>query len=126
MFVLDTAALIFWTLDPERLSAKARQAIETADRLVVSSISIWEIGIKVKRGRLDIPISIDKYADRLNQLEKLDFIPVDVNTWLENLSLKWEHKDPADRTIVATAQILDAPLVTSDRNIIQFYNNTIW
>ena len=126
MVVLDTSALIYWTLNPERLSSTARQAIENADRLVVSSISIWEIGIEVKRGRLEIPISIEEYADRLVQLDELDILPVDLPTWLGNLSLNWEHKDPADRTIVATAQILDAPLVTSDKKIAHFYNKTVW
>ena len=94
--------------------------------MVVTSISIWEIGIKVKRGRLDIPISIEEYADRLDQLDKLDILPVDLRARLENLSLEWEHKDPIDRTLAATAQILNAPLITSDKQILQFYNNTIW
>ena len=126
MVVLDTSALIYWTLDPLRLSLTVRQAIENADRLVVSSISIWEIGIKVKRGRLEIPISMEEYADQLVQLDKLDILPVDLRSWLGNLSLNWEHKDPADRTIMATAQILDALLVTSDKKIAHFYNETIW
>lgn len=126
MVVLDTSALIFLTLDPGRLSSPGRRAIENAGRLVVSSISIWEIGIKVKRGRLELPISIDEYAGRLEQLDKFEILPVDVRTWLENLSLDWEHRDPADRTIVATAQILDAALVTSDKKIAKFYRKTIW
>jgi PIN domain nuclease of toxin-antitoxin system len=126
VLVLDTSALIFWTLDPERLSSKGHRAIENADRLVVSSISIWEIGIKVHRGRLNLPISIEEYAGRLEQLDKFEIVPVDVRTWLENLSLDWEHRDPADRTIVATAQILGAALVTPDIRIAQFYNQTIW
>jgi PIN domain nuclease of toxin-antitoxin system len=87
---------------------------------------IWEIGIEVKRGRLNLPISIEEYAGRLEQLDKLEILPVDVKTWLENLSLDWEHRDPADRTIVATAQILNAGLVTSEKRIAQFYNQTIW
>jgi PIN domain nuclease of toxin-antitoxin system len=126
MVVLDTSALIYWTLDPGRLSSTAHGAIENADRLVVSAISIWEIGIKAKRGRLDIHISIEKYADRLEQLDKLEILPVDVKTWLENLSLEWEHRDPADRTIVATARLLNSPLVTSDEIITRFYIDTIW
>ena len=52
MIVLDTSALLFWTLDPAQLTPAAAQAIEQADRIVVSSISIWEIALKVKRGSL--------------------------------------------------------------------------
>ena len=58
MIVLDTSALIFWTLDPERLSQTAARTISDADRIALSSISIWEIGIKVQKERLSLPVSI--------------------------------------------------------------------
>jgi len=126
MVVLDTSALLYWTLDPDQLSLTARRTIEQADRLVISSISVWEIALKVKRGKLDIPLSIIDYAERLQRLETLEILPVDVQTWLENLGLDWEHRDPADRTIVAIATRLACPLVTSDRVVADFYRETIW
>jgi PIN domain nuclease of toxin-antitoxin system len=126
MVVLDTSAVLYWTLDPERLSSAARRAIEDADRLVISSISVWEIGLKVKRGKLAIPLSISEYADRLERLDRLEILPVDMRTWLENLALNWEHRDPADRTIVATARLLGCPLIASDRSIAGFYEETVW
>lgn len=126
MIVLDTSALLYWTLDPKQLSSTASQAIEEADRLIVSSISVWEIGLKVKRRKLTIPISMPEYVNRLNRLERLEIVPVDVRTWLENLALGWEHRDPADRTIVATARLLGCPLVASDRQIAAFYDETVW
>jgi PIN domain nuclease of toxin-antitoxin system len=126
MVVLDTSAVLYWTLDPERLSSAARRAIEDADRLVISSISVWEIGLKVKRGRLTIPLSISEYADRLERLGRLEILPVDMRTWLENLALNWGHRDPADRTIVAMARLLGCPLIASDRTIAEFYEETVW
>jgi PIN domain nuclease of toxin-antitoxin system len=53
-------------------------------------------------------------------------IPVDETIWMENLSLDWEHKDPADRTIVATAHLRKLPIITTDRRIKDLYPNTIW
>jgi PIN domain nuclease of toxin-antitoxin system len=126
MVVLDTSALLYWTLDPDQLSAAAGRAIEDADRLVISSISVWEIGLKVKRGKLTLPLSMPEYVDRLDRLDKLEILPVDVRTWLENLDLDWEHRDPADRTVVATARLLGCPLIASDRRIISFYKETVW
>ena len=126
MVVLDTSALLYWTLDPDQLSLAARRTIEQADRLVISSISVWEIALKVKRGKLDIPLSIIDYAERLQRLETLEILSLDVQTWLENLDLDWEHRDPADRTIVAIATRLACPLVTSDRVVADFYRETIW
>jgi PIN domain nuclease of toxin-antitoxin system len=126
MIVLDTSALIYWTLDPDRLSGKAKEAIDGDYKMAINSISVWEIGLKVKHGKLQLPLSIAKYADKLQHLDRLEIIDVDVSIWLENLALEWEHRDPADRTIVATAQLLGCPLVTSDRAIASFYKDTIW
>ena len=126
MIVLDTSALLYWTLDPAQLSPDARHAIDRANRILVSSISIWEIALKVKRGKLEIPVSIKDYAERLQRLDGLEILPLDVQTWLENLELPWEHRDPADRIIVALAQRFACPLATSDRVIADYYPQAIW
>jgi PIN domain nuclease of toxin-antitoxin system len=126
LIVLDTSVLIYWNLDPVKLTEAAEQAIKEADQIIVSSISIWEMGLKANRGRLELPLSIAEYTQRLQKLERLEITPVDVNIWLENLSLNWGHRDPADRTIVATASLLNCPLVTSDRTIRAFYKQSIW
>jgi PIN domain nuclease of toxin-antitoxin system len=126
MIVLDTSALLYWTLDPQQLSPAARQAIDLADRCIVSSISVWEIALKVKRGRLVLPLSILDYVSRLSSLARLEILAVDVQTWLDNLELDWDHHDPADRTIVAIATRLACPLVTSDRMIGEYYPGSIW
>ena len=126
MIVLDTSALIFWTLDRARLSEPAAQVISSTDRIALSSISIWEIGIKVKRERLFIPVSIQEFTDKLETIDRVDILPVDVPTWIKNIELDWDHRDPADRTIVATASLHACPLVTSDSAIRAFYSQTIW
>ncbi len=126
MVVLDTSALIFWTLDRNRLSQIAAHAIADADRIALSSISIWEVGIKVKHGKLSLPVSIREFTDTLEHIDRLDILPVDVQTWIKNLELNWNHRDPADRTIVATASLHTCPLVTSDAAIGAFYSQTIW
>lgn len=126
MIVLDTSALLYWTLDPDQLSLNARLAIEQADRILMSSISVWEIALKVKRQKLVLPLSVSDYVARLQQLEVLEILPVDVQTWLDNLELPWEHRDPADRTIVALAARLGCPLITSDRVIAEYFKQTVW
>ena len=126
MVLLDTSALIFWTLDQERLSSAAAQAIADADRIVLSAISIWEVGIKVKKEQLVIPVSIREFTDRLEQVDRVEILPVCVRTWIRNLELAWDHRDPADRTVVATASLNACPIVTSDAIIQAYYAQTIW
>ncbi|MBI2601679.1 MAG: type II toxin-antitoxin system VapC family toxin [Deltaproteobacteria bacterium] len=126
--LLDTCGLLWWTLDPDQLSHEALKACEKMERGegFVSSISLWELSIKVKNKKLDMGISIEKYVDKLYQLGYLKILPVDEKVWLKNLSLPWSHRDPADRTIVATAKIRNYGLVTSDKRIRKFYEKCIW
>ncbi len=124
--VLDTSALIYWTLAPDNLTDIARRAIDEADQIILSAISLWEIGLKAKQGRIELPLEIVEYAEKVQRLRGVSVKPVDVATWLKNLDLEWAHRDPADRTIVATAVLHDCPLISSDRLIKQFYSQTIW
>jgi PIN domain nuclease of toxin-antitoxin system len=126
MIVLDTSALLFWTLDPAQLSRLANQEIAKTDRILISSISVWEIGLKVKRGKLHMPLSVPEYVERLQKLDRLEILPVDIQGWLDNLELSWEHRDPADRTIVALAERLDCPLITSDQRMAGYYPKVVW
>jgi PIN domain nuclease of toxin-antitoxin system len=128
MVLLDTCALLWWTLDPEKLSPKAAKV---CDRIatkggVVSSISIWEIGIKIKKGELEIGLPLEDYVGRLKQLSGLEIVPVDEIIWMRGLDLDWKHRDPADRTIVATASLRKIPIVTCDEDIQKFYRRVIW
>lgn len=125
--LLDTCTLLWWTLDPEQLSAKAAAACNKIEVSTgyVSSVSVWEIGIKIKNQQLNIGMTIERYAKLLDEIPGLVILPVDLSQWIKSLSLNWEHKDPADRLIVATAQIKDLYLVTNDKIIVDFYSRCI-
>ncbi|MCP4424083.1 MAG: type II toxin-antitoxin system VapC family toxin [Chloroflexi bacterium] len=126
MVVLDTSTILFWIGEPKKLSSAAIKTIAEADRLLISSISVWEIGVKMRKGRLVLPRPLSELVDRLQRAPNVEILPVDVPTWMENVALDWSHKDPADRTIVATAVLNTCPLITSDRVIRAFYENAIW
>jgi len=126
--VLDTCVLLWWTLEPDRLSTEAARLCGEIPRTgaMISTISLWEIGIKSKRGLLDIGMDWRRYFDLVAELEGLTIVPVTDRIWRENLDLAWDHADPADRTIVATARLYDDILVTADRKILEFYPEGRW
>ncbi len=115
MIVLDTHALLWWALDPDRLSQVAIARIREMERHggFASAISIWEIGVKVQRGKLDLGISIEDFSSRIDK-SAIVLLAVDTATWLRSLELAWDHRDPADRVIVATALMQGVPLLTAD------------
>ena len=128
MPLLDTCALLWYTLDYEKLSAKAKLECEQIPKGggIVSAITIWEIGLKIKNGKLDINTNIEDFVYRLRKMGSIEIVSVDETIWLKNLALDWSHKDPADRTIVATAIIKNLPIITSDKIISDFYDDVIW
>lgn len=128
MILLDTCALLWWTLSPEQLSERAQVVCDRIheDGAFLSSISIWEIGIKVKKGSLSLGIGLEGYVSRLKRLGVLEIIPVDEDIWVRNIALDWDNRDPADRTIVATAMMQGLSIVTKDDRIARYYDEVIW
>lgn len=127
--VLDTCALIWWSLDPEMLSSSAHNLcdiMEEEKNGLVASISLWEIALKVKRGKLDLGVDLKSYVNTLFRSDVIQIIPIDVNLWIDSVNLDWQHKDPADRVIVALAQKYQAQLITKDELISRFYSLTVW
>ena len=105
--VLDTCALIWWSLDPEKLSQSAKDACQQMEQEkngLVPSTAIWEIAIKIKNHKLDLGVSIDDYIATLKKSKVIRIVPIDEDIWLESVKLEWEHRDPADRVVVAVAK----------------------
>ncbi len=131
MIILDTHALVWWVGDPEKLSPGARKAIEEAaeqDRILVSSISAWEISLLVEKGRLELALSPQEWLEKCEALPFLDFVPVDNRIALLSTRLTgFPHRDPVDRIIIATAITLGASIVTKDEKIRAYPQvKTIW
>jgi PIN domain nuclease of toxin-antitoxin system len=126
MLVLDTCALLWHTLDPARLSDAAISAISQADTILVSSVSLWEIARMEQKGEIELPMELDEYARLLEQVEQYRILPVEKAHWLAAARLNWEHQDPVDRLIVATAELYRSGLVTSDPRMLQWYQAGIW
>ena len=128
MVVLDTCALFWWVALPDRLSDRARSVCSEMEAKggVASSISFWEIGIKLKKGKLKLGVPFETFWNRVQSTGVLDIVPVDLEIWKANLALDWDNRDPADRTIVATAKLRNLPIMTSDKAISAFYPDIVW
>jgi PIN domain nuclease of toxin-antitoxin system len=124
--LLDTSVLLYWTLDPARLSYSARQELDAADIRLVLTVSLWEIALKASRSRLELPLETDVYRSRLERVQGLDIVPLDAETAVHGARLDWDHPDPVDRWIVACAHRLHVPLLTSDATIRAFSSRAVW
>jgi PIN domain nuclease of toxin-antitoxin system len=122
LILLDTHALLWWALDPAQLAAKAGAVLEEIEKRggFASAISIWELGVKIQRGKLEMGLGIEEFTRRVEQSATVELVPVDTTIWLRSLALPWGHRDPADRVIVATALIKGVPLLTRDAVMHEF------
>jgi PIN domain nuclease of toxin-antitoxin system len=119
MILLDTHALLWWALDPDQLSEVARNRLAQMEVHggYASAISIWEIAVKLKRGKLEMPITAEEFSRRIESSGVVELLAVDAATWLRSVALPWDHRDPADRVIVATAQARGLPLLSKDARL---------
>lgn len=101
-YLLDTHALLWVIGDSKQLSKKVIEIIENQDnRILVSSISLWEISLKFRLGKLSL--SGIKPEDILSYLEKLNINSIELSPEEALLYHKLKesfHKDPFDRMII--------------------------
>jgi PIN domain nuclease of toxin-antitoxin system len=122
MIVLDTHIWIGYIDDPESLPKPALDVIRGGREPVgISSISVWEVFMLERKGRLELRIPVGIWLEKCERLALFPFVPVD-NT-IARLAVELPepmHTDPADRIIVATALSLGATLVTKDRKLLTY------
>lgn len=127
--VLDTGALLWSILAPEHLSARASRALtDESARVFVSPISCAEIACGVERSRISLDRHWKSWFRHFIQLNGWQLVDIDLKIVEEAYSLpEYANRDPADRIIVATARILQCPVVTADRRIRDYAHvDTTW
>jgi PIN domain nuclease of toxin-antitoxin system len=93
--------------------------------LLVSDMSVWEIGTKAAKGKLSLSPSVSAWIERASEQPGFAFAPVDRTTLLASTQLPGAiHGDPVDRILIATAAGAGVPLVTADGAIIDYAANT--
>jgi len=113
--LLDTHALLWWLNDDEKLGARTRGLIgDPANDVFVSTVSLWEITVKLRIGKLDADIT-----EVLGILPEQGFQRLDIaDSHLVALAaLPIHHRDPFDHLLMAQAVAEDAHFVSEDQNV---------
>lgn len=104
------------------MKVDARHAIESADRVVVSAVSGWELAIKIRAGRLRLEMPFSRIVEASGFQE----LPVTLEHTERLTALPMHHGDPFDRMLVAQAQAEGLTLVSHDRALEPYGVPVIW
>ncbi len=128
MSLLDTHSWVWWVDDPKKLSARARQAVESADELGVCAISCWEVAMLVRKGRLALDRDPLLWVHQALALPRVFLVELSPEIAVRAASFGDDFQgDPADRMIVASAVHLQTKLITKDQRIRSYHGvETVW
>ena len=125
--LLDTHALL-WAMDaPERLSRHAREVLTDSENQVsVSSVSLWEIAIKVSVGRLALAPDWAELIESARLALRARWLLLNPRHCHEVAALPWHHRDPFDRMLIAQAATEGMILVSCDENVRKYEVDVLW
>ena len=126
MILLDTYVLIWARVDPDRLPVPALDAVRAADRLAIADITLWEIAMLVRKGRVALEEPLDRYLTDVAAAVTVLPITAAVAAVVGALAEDFPTRDPADRLVYATAQVHGLPLVSADRPLRTYDPSIIW
>jgi PIN domain nuclease of toxin-antitoxin system len=124
VLVADTQILVWYVREPSRLTTSAVEALQTAtangDLIGVSAFSIVELVYATEKATN--PISLDDLtaikAVLSDPESPFQIVEVDDEIAFRVASVpRVSNADPGDRIIVAIAEVLGLPLVSSDSKI---------
>jgi PIN domain nuclease of toxin-antitoxin system len=123
--LLDTHIALWLEGGHERLLPVTRELLDNCWRgggtICLSAVSVWEIAMLVDARRVNFRIPIERWVDRFLDRPGTAVIPLDHLAAARSYRLhRLEHRDPADRLLIATAIELACPLVSYDDRIARF------
>lgn len=125
--LVDTHTFLWALLNDHRLSAKAKQILRSdVNELVFSLVSLWEIAIKIKTGKLNTIGSSVAYLRDEMAAYGMELLPIRYEHILQLESLPHHHNDPFDRLLIAQAATESLPILTADEKFKQYDVKVIW
>lgn len=127
IYLLDTAPLLWLVMEPERLSAAARELWQRRDTFVAASaVSYWEIVIKSAKGKLPIADPVGWWEQRIVPFLDLEVVAIRESHITELTRLPDIHADPFDRMLIAQARSENMVLVSSDEYMARYPIQVVW
>ena len=126
--LLDTHAFLWWIADDPSLSVAAREVIaDGSNDVYLSAVSVWEIAIKARVGRLTVfSEDLDRFIERHVRESSFLPLPITLAHSAKIHALSNHHRDPFDQMLVAQSLIEGFPIISFDKMIHSYDVDVIW
>ena len=128
-YLIDSHVWLWAASEPHKLSSKATKIMRDPDcKLALSMASVWEIAIKVSKGKLNLSSTdnIDRVVLNVNADLGVSLLSISLEHIHQTHQLPWLHKDPFDRMLIAQAHTLNIPIITADPHFKAYTIETVW
>jgi len=117
--IVDTHYLIWDLMGHKRFTKEVENyLVKNEGNCYISSISFWEVGMLVGKGRLSMAVSVDQFFEDI--LRKRSYKVLPITPEIGDITRRFSsivNGDPADRIITASAIEQKAILLTQDQNL---------
>jgi PIN domain nuclease of toxin-antitoxin system len=124
--LIDTHILIWYIAGNPSLNPAMTDLLEaTQNNLSISVASLWEIAIKVGKGKLDLGIEFHELEGILDRLN-IQILPILFGDLKVQRTLPFHHTDPFDRLIISQAINQNLVLMSADSAFSNYPVQNIW
>jgi PIN domain nuclease of toxin-antitoxin system len=126
--LFDTQAFLWWCLVAPKVTAPALAALDEAERVFLSPITLWEIGLKASGKGFEFHLPNDwetvlpAHAERF----QISWLPVSPQHCRMIQDLPFHHKDPFDRMLIAQALVENLTVIGSDDRFDDYGAQRVW
>ncbi len=120
--LVDSHIFLWLLYKPQNITKSTEQAIQTAEYVGVSIITLWELAIKHKLGKLRF--STEELLEGIKAME-FPLLLCRPNHIIALKHINLHHKDPFDALLIAQAKAEGLVLLTADKQLLDSRYKTI-
>ena len=126
-YLLDTHALIWIVTEDQKLSKKAKRIyLDNSNEIYLSAASVWKMAIKISLKKLILEDKLSSFVDKHILGNNIGILNITADHALPLESLRYHHKDPFDRLIVAQCIQERLQLISKDPIFDSYEIRRVW
>jgi PIN domain nuclease of toxin-antitoxin system len=126
-YLLDTSVWLRSLNSPELIGEDGRRVLERGEEeIYLSAVTLWEISIKMRIGKVDFPGAPADHIPRFMNKQSLRPLSVTQSHAFKVYDLPAHHNDPFDRMLIAQALLENMTILTSDRAFKKYPAKLFW